>query len=72
MSIHFASALPVGACVLDIAYEGELNNKMCGFYRARTEVGAASLSPHLQALPCFLEALVSERMCSLSLSKRLI
>lgn len=34
-TIHLASKLPVGQAVLTIDYKGELNNKMCGFYRAK-------------------------------------
>jgi len=35
IAIKFASALPVGKASLTLTYDGELNNKMCGFYRAK-------------------------------------
>mmetsp|Transcript_13033 Transcript_13033/g.26052 ORF Transcript_13033/g.26052 Transcript_13033/m.26052 type:complete len:879 (-) Transcript_13033:288-2924(-) len=35
ISIKFATGLPVGKASLTLDYDGELNNKMCGFYRAK-------------------------------------
>ena len=64
ISIKLASALPVGKASLQLDYDGELNNKMCGFYRAKATLDGKeewmAVTQHeptdcRRTMPCFDE-----------------
>ena len=64
ISMKFASAIPVGKASLLLDYDGELNNKMCGFYRAKATLDGKdeymAVTQHeptdcRRTMPCFDE-----------------